>query len=233
MKKILFLPLLLLSLLVAPHTGFAQTPFDDIQSHQAAADIEAVYEKGIMIGTAANKFSPEDFVERAQLAVCLIRTFDLSFDDLELEKTPVPSDLYDDVEKDLWYSDAAMIAGHKNIFNIFDRKFRPRQAVTRLEAAEAITESFKAKNLSVVTTLIWPNYLDINNLTEKQQSAVGFIFNTGIMKYAGNRFGPDEKITRAELATILNQTLKTLAVATPAQEAEQGSSPSFDNPSLD
>jgi len=58
----LFLMFFLLSaLLMAPHAGFARAPFDDIQSHQASADIEAVYGKGIMLGTGDNKFSPDEF----------------------------------------------------------------------------------------------------------------------------------------------------------------------------
>ena len=39
-----------------------------------------------MIGTAADKFSPDTFVDRAQLAVCLVRTFDLNYDYLKLKK---------------------------------------------------------------------------------------------------------------------------------------------------
>jgi len=33
------------------------------------------------------------------------------------------------------------------------------------------------------------------------------------MRYQGNQFKPGEKMTRAELATVLNQTLKTIAIA--------------------
>jgi hypothetical protein len=220
MKRFLLLLLLLFFLLVAPHTGSAQTPFDDIQSNPAVADIEAVYEKGIMIGTAADKFSPDAFVDRAQLAVCLVRTFDLNYDYLKLKKAPVPSDFYDDVEDNLWYSKASIIVDRWNIFNIADRNFNPLQRVTKAEVASAIANSFAAKKLSVNTTLMWPNYSDIADLTREQQSAISFVFNAGIMRYPGNEFRPDEKITRAELATILNQTLKTIAVATPAQDAE-------------
>ncbi|TEB10777.1 S-layer homology domain-containing protein [Pelotomaculum propionicicum] len=229
MKRALFMFLLVSILLIAPYAGFARTPFDDIQS-QASADIEAVYEKGIMIGTASNKFSPDEFVDRAQLAVCLVKTFDLNYDDLKFVKAPVPSDLYDDVEDNIWYSKASMIIGYNKIFNIADRKFRPHEAVTRAEAASAIADSFAAKKLSVITTMMWPDYLDTTNLSQKQQSDISFVFNTGIMRYTGNEFKPDEKITRAELATILNRTLKTLAVATPAQEAGPGSSPDSSNP---
>ena len=67
MKRFLLLLLLLFFLLVAPHTGSAQTPFDDIQSNPAVADIEAVYEKGIMIGTTADKFSRMPLLTRHSL----------------------------------------------------------------------------------------------------------------------------------------------------------------------
>lgn len=226
MKRALFMFLLAASLLIAPHAGFAQVPFGDIQSNQALADIEAVYEKGIMLGTADNRFSPDGFVDRAQLAVCLVRTFDLNYNDLKFIKEPVPSDLYDDVGNNMWYSAAAMITGYNNIFDIANGNFKPQEAVTRMEVTSAIADSFAAKKISVITTEMWPNYLDITNLTQKQQSDISFVFNTSIMRHPGNEFKPDEKITRAELATILNRTLQTLAVATPANEAEPGSSAS-------
>jgi hypothetical protein len=102
MKRTLCSVLLAATLLIAPGAGFAQTPFDDIQSSQALADIETVYQKGIMLGTVDNKFNPDDIVDRAQLAVCLVRTFDLDINDLQFVKEPVPSDLYDDVEDNTW-----------------------------------------------------------------------------------------------------------------------------------
>jgi hypothetical protein len=227
MKRTLCSVVLAASLLIAPVAGFAQTPFDDIQSSQALADIEAVYEKGIMLGTGDNKFNPDDIVDRAQLAVCLVRTFDLDINDLQFVKEPVPSDLYDDVEDNTWYSEASMITGYNNIFDLAGREFKPREAVTRMEVASAIADSFAAKKLSVITTLMWPNYTDMTDLTQEQQSDISFMFNTGIMRYEGSEFKPNEKITRAELATILNRTLKTLAVATTISEpAESSPAPS-------
>ncbi len=213
MKKVLFLFTMVLALLMAPQAGLAQTPFDDIQLHQSITDIDAVYQKGIMVGTAENKFSPDTLVDRAQLAACLVRTFGLNIDDLKFVKKPEPSDLYDDVANNQWYGEDSMIVGYYSIFDTNDRKFKPGEAVTRTEVASAITGSFAAKKLSVITTMIWPDYIDTTSLTQKQQSDIGFVFNAGIMRYTGSQFKPDEKITRAELATILNQTLKTIAVA--------------------
>ncbi|OPX86365.1 MAG: Endo-1,4-beta-xylanase A precursor [Pelotomaculum sp. PtaB.Bin104] len=218
MKKLIFLLVLIASILFASSICFAQTPFIDVQANQALSDIEAVYGKGIMIGTAANIFSPGEYVDKAQLAVCLVRTFDLNYDHIHFIKEPLPSDLYDDVANDIWYGDASMTMAYNNIFDFPDRMFKPHQAVTRAEVASAIADSFKAKNLQVITTLIWPGYSDIAHLSDKQQSDIAFIYNTQIMNYPGNEFKPGEKITRAELAAILNKTLSTIAIAQPEKE---------------
>lgn len=214
MKKVLLL-LMLFSLLSVPNTCFAGTPFNDIAGHGAASDIEAVYNRGIMMGTANNQFSPGQYVTRAQLAVCLVKTFGLNYNHLQFIKEPVPSDLYDDVEAKQWYSEASMITGYNKVISFTGRKFNPGARVTRMDVASAITDSFQAKKLLVATTLMAPAYTDLGNLTNKQQSDIGFVFNTGIMRYTGSQFKPDNNITRAELAVILNQTLKTIEVATP------------------
>ncbi|MDD3653148.1 MAG: S-layer homology domain-containing protein [Desulfotomaculaceae bacterium] len=217
MKKPIILLVLIASVMFAS-TCFAQTPFIDIQTHQSLSDIEAVYSKGLMIGTAANVFSPDEYVNKAQLAVCLVRTFDLGYDHIQFTRPPVPSDFYDDVENDLWYSDASLAMAYNNIFDFPDRKFKPHQTVTRSEVASAIADSFKTKGIQVITTLMWPPYSDTDNLSDKQQSDIAFMYNTQIMKYPGNEFKPDEKITRAELATILNHALSTIAIAQPGNE---------------
>ncbi|MDD4170114.1 MAG: S-layer homology domain-containing protein [Prolixibacteraceae bacterium] len=213
MKKAVILFVLMASVMFATSICFAQTPFSDIQTHQALSDIEAVYSKGIMIGTAADIFSPDEYVDKAQLAVCLVRVFDLNYDNIAFAKLPVPSDLYDDVGNDLWYSEASLTMAYNGIFDFPDRKFKPHQTVTRSEVAGAIADSFKTKGIQVITTMMWPPYADIAHLPDKQQSDIAFIYNTQIMKYPGSEFKPDEKITRAELATIMNNTLSSLALA--------------------
>lgn len=206
---------LLLGLFLAPGPVFALgTPFSDIDAHPAAKDIGAVYQKGIMIGTDSSHFAPDQLVTRAQLALCLVRTFGLNYEHLQFIKEPLPSDLYDDVDNQVWYGDASMVMAYNNILKAEDRKFRPGQPITRREAAGAIADSFRAARLSVITTQIWPNYSDVDSLTDKERPALNFIYNSGIMKYPGSEFLPQQNITRAELATILAKTLNTQAVAT-------------------
>lgn len=206
-----FILLLLIAFLLIPNTGFAQTPFTDIEDHWAISDIEKVYHKGLMKGTAKDIFAPNKEISRAELAVCLDRIFDLNYDNLRFIKEPSPADFYDDVPENEWYSEAVLRTGLHNIFEVQDRKFKPSQSVTRIEIACAIDRAFDVKKLSVITTQIWPMYSDTAKLNQEEQNAICFMYNTGIMKgKSAKHFVPYGKLTRAELAVIFNRTLATL-----------------------
>lgn len=91
--------------------------------------------------------------------------------------------------------------------------------IGRMEAAKAIEKSFVAKKLSVIMTLMFPIYDDTNDLDQEETSALSFVFNTGIMKgKEEGKFSPDEPVTKAELAVILDRTLTTLENASPIEE---------------
>ncbi|MEG6522554.1 S-layer homology domain-containing protein [Desulfotomaculum sp. 1211_IL3151] len=108
-------------------------------------------------------------------------------------------------------------------FNSHDLKIitqaNPNQPVTRLEIAKAINDSFKAKNLGLITTLMMPVYEDTLNLSQEDQNIIVLIFNTGIMKgKTTQNFHPHDNVTRAELAVILNRTLNAKQYAFPLKE---------------
>lgn len=215
MKNKLFL-CLLVTLLLVPSIGFAQTPFTDVENHWAATDIEAVYQKGLMQGITSNQFDPESNITRAEMAVCLDRLFKFDYDDKKFIKQPAISDLYDDVEENSWYSDVALKCGLNNIFSTEDRKFQPNQPVNRIEAGSAIEKSLLAKNLGVITTMMWPVFEDTVNIPAEDQNVICFVVNARIMQ--GNdddQFRPYDSITRAEFAAILNRTAQTLEHAFP------------------
>ncbi len=221
MKKNILTLVLTASLLIIPVSGFAQTPFTDIQGHWAVQDVDKAYQKGIMKGIAKDKFAPDKVVTRAEVAVCLDRIFDLSYDNMKFIKKPSPTDFYDDVTTGQWYSEAILRAGLYNIFNLKTRNFDPNRPATRLEVAVAIEKAFQTKNLSVITTQIWPMFEDTSGLSHDEQLAVTFMFNAGIMKgRAANQFQPAGKITRAELAAVLNRTQATLANARPVESGD-------------
>jgi len=66
-------------------------------------------------------------------------------------------------------------------------------------------------------------------LSSDENSALSFVFNTGIMKgLDNNTFAPDKPITRAELATALKRTLNTLEVAEPVMNDNTEDAPISD-----
>lgn len=218
MKRKLF-PLLLSGLLLFPNAVLAQANFTDVTEHWAATEIESIYQKGYLKGISSDKFSPNTQVTRAELAAALDRMFDFNYADLEFIKAPTAKDFYDDIPENQWYSDVALKCGLNGIIDTKDRKFCPDQPVTRLEIAEAVNNSFHAKKLGVMTTLMWPAYEDTTNLPQEDQSDISFIFNAGIMKGKDSQhFNPHDNITRAELAVILSRTLNTLEHAFPISE---------------
>jgi len=214
MKESILTLSLAASLLIMPVFGFAETPFLDIQNHWAVYEIDQVYKKGIMKGIALDKFAPNQAATRAEVAVCLDRIFDLNYDNRRFIKEPSPADFYDDVTSGQWYSEAALRAGMYNIFNLDNRMFEPTRPMIRLELAMAIDRAFQAKSLNVVTTQVWPMYMDTADLSHNEQQVVSFMFNTSIMKgRSANLFEPAEKITRAELAAVLNRTQAIMVYA--------------------
>lgn len=217
MKK---MSLLLLVLLLLTQTQAFASGFTDIQGHWAEADIKYSHEQGIMSGTG-NVFCPDAQVSRAELAVYLVQVFGLNIDHLRFIKAPEPGDLYDDIGKEQWYSDAVMIAGYNSIFEVGDRKFKPEEKVTRIEVANSVARAFKAKKINLITTQIWPNYTDLGNINDSDIGVINFMFNSGIMIGRNTwDFAPNAHITRAEVAVILNNTVKVIAISNPHLQDE-------------
>ncbi|MFZ7101983.1 MAG: S-layer homology domain-containing protein [Peptococcaceae bacterium] len=185
----------------------------DISEHWAYDEITVLEGKGIM--EAINgKFEPERILTRAEFVDYLDKVFNFNIDHLSFLKEPSLQDFYDDIPDDQWYSEALLKSSLNDVLTGEGRKFNPGENITRIEVAKAIEKSFAAKNLSVMMTLMFPVYDDTNHLTQEEISALSFVFNTGIMKgRTEQNFFPNEPITKAELAAVLNRTLTVMEKA--------------------
>ena len=211
MKKTLLL-LIMAIMLVLPGGASAQLSpgdFVDIRGHWAEQNIAAVSSLGLMngIGTTYQGFrifSPEGTVSRAQLANVLQRTFQLDYGMLRFIKQPLASDYYRDVDDAAWYADGVLMC---TINNIFEKtgNFSPDSSVSRIEVARSIYRSFNAKGISVPMIMLMPIYEDTSSLSQEDINAITFVSNTGIMRGNNNCFRPEQNMTRAELATVLNR----------------------------
>jgi len=218
LKKTMFL-LLITIMLAFPGAASAQLSpgdFVDIRGHWAEQNIAAVSNMGLMngIGTTYQGFrifSPGGTVSRSQLANVLQRTFQLDYGLLRFIKQPLASDYYRDVDDAAWYADGVLMCAINNIFEKTGN-FSPDRPVSRIEVARSIYRSFNAKGISVPMIMLMPMYEDTNLLSQEDINAITFVSNTGIMRGNNNCFRPEQTMTRAEMATVLNRCLPFVTV---------------------
>lgn len=194
----------------------SETKFTDVQHHPAIDDIAYVEREGLMAGYPDKTFRPDREVNRLEFVVLLDRVFDFNFSAVTFIKQPEVKDMFDDVYDGKWYSYPLLETTFFGLLNTEDRMFKPDKLVTRIEVAQSIKQSFKAKNLGVMMTQIYPLFSDTTDLSPEESAAINFVFNTGIMKGNNdNTFKPYQHITRAELAGVLQRLMDTVKVAEP------------------
>jgi len=113
-----------------------ETPFEDIAEHWARADIEAVRERGVMLGMTATRFAPEAPVTREQMAAVLVRWF-------ELERTPDMPNPFADAPEGRWSTDAVVAAAYHGLFvGLRPGRFGGEVAVDRAQLAALLRRAF-------------------------------------------------------------------------------------------
>ena len=180
----------------------------DLEKHWARQQVMTAIDQGIMSGAGDGRFFPDRALTRAELAVVLHKMFELDYGDIQFIKAPEITDYYDDVPAGTWYTDAVMLMAINQILPGDSREFKPRQPVTRLEVAQAVTRCFTVKEIPVVTIMMLPIYEDTRDM--EGEPAIAFITNTGIMKGNNNYFRPYDPLTRAEAACVFVNTARVI-----------------------
>ncbi|RKD29573.1 glycosyl hydrolase family 18 protein [Thermohalobacter berrensis] len=169
--------------------------FADVEGHWAQTDIWAVKEKGWMEGVSDTHFFPDKPLTRVEAAVTLVRAMEI-----ESNKTK-PS--FKDIPKDHWAEREIAIAQENGLI-LGDGKgnFLPEKHITREEMAVLLDRIFF--NDTNIKTERTP-FIDVK---EKRWSynAIIRMKNEGIfIGYKDNTFYPEAKITRAQMATLMNR----------------------------
>jgi predicted secreted protein len=218
LKKILLLLIMTIMMAVPAGASAKLSPGDfiDIHNHWAEQDIQTVSSLGFMNGTGRTDqgfrvFSPEGTVSRAQLSTVLQRSFQLDYGEIRFVKQPLASDYFRDIENEAWYANGLVMCAINNIFETTG-DFFPERSVSRIEIARSIYRSFNAKGISVPMIMMMPIYEDTDYLSQEDTNAMIFVSNTGIMNGDNNCFRPEQNMTRAELAKVINRCISLMAV---------------------
>lgn len=204
MKKVAqVLAVLMIVSMLSPVLAFAA--FDDLSSHWAKNDIEALVEQKIVEGVTPTQFEPDRSITRAEFAALVVRSLGLS---------TVTSDTYfNDVDASAWYADTVSTATYAGLINGYeDNSFRPAASVTREEMAAIVIRALTYADVATTVSASRQNELlfqfkDADQIVWAHKE-IAAALNAKIMNgMTVDTLSPTGTATRAQAATVVKRFL--------------------------
>lgn len=161
--------------------------------------IEYVVKEGLMQGVARYYFYPNSTVTRAQMAQIL---YNLDNTKVEVrEETPL-SIYFSDVKSDGWYTKAIDYAFKEGYMSGYgDSKFGPDDYITRGQIACTLYNYLGVEYNGDYSEL--DKFKDGNKTPSWARNALAYMVQNEIINGDGDKVRPNDRATRAEIATIL------------------------------
>ncbi len=178
-------------------SAFAANSFTDVRSTDWFSDaVSYVQERGLMSGTSATNFSPNEPTTRAMLVTVLYRA-------AGQPETTGQSSFADVLARD-YFANAVAWASENNIVTGYSRtRFGSNAPVSRERIATLLWRYAGSPSAGSAQ-----NFADRNQISDYAADAVNWARANGIVNgRPGNRFDPKANATRAEVATILRNFL--------------------------
>ena len=178
-------------------------PFADVSgSDWFYNDVRYVYEKGIMDGTGADRFSPNAPLTRAMIVTILYR----------MAGSPSVSGSSDftDVAAGKWFAKAVAWAAANGIVNGYgDSLFGPNDPVTREQLAAILYRYAVYGGMTAVTLEEnLGSFADTAQLSAYAIQAMNWAVGQGLIKGSGSNLVPKAQATRAQVAAIIHRYLE-------------------------
>jgi len=196
-------------------------PFDDfnhgVVSHDwFCKDVSYVFRRGIMIGTAATKFVPDEVLTRAMAAEIFWRMSGSPHADQE--------NTFRDVPRGEWYTMAIDWAAHTGVMIGFnDNTFKPDDVISREQFAAALMRYAGLMGYEIERDEI-KNLLGFTDCgIIAKWAAVGALwaYQTGYLMGISDKetntilFAPKSAVTRAQTAALLHRFLLSIETENP------------------
>jgi hypothetical protein len=155
-------------------------------------------QNGLMVGTAADKFSPQTPTSRAMIVTILYR----------LAGSPEVSgdNPFGDADGGQYYANAVKWAAANDVVKgIGGGKFAPDGNITRQDLAVILARYANLAKMTLVTKKEeYPGFADETELADYAKDAAETLFKAGVISgYPDGSFKPQGKATRAEVAAML------------------------------
>ena len=156
-----------------------------------------VIEKGMMAGVGDSIFLPHGVVSRAQIVSVLWR----------IEGEPIGNYAmnFEDVEEDLWYSEAIRWAANENIVKGWNNNYNPNDVATREQLATILWNyaKYKGYDVSVGDDSNILSYKDSFDVSEYAILAIQWANEEGIVEGYNGQLNPLGETKRCEFAKMI------------------------------
>ena len=181
--------------------------FIDVTDHWAKDAINDMGSRKVVTGVGDNNYDADRNITRAEFATIVCRALGLA---PETKKSG-----FDDVEDSDWYCGYIETAVSYGIITGYSKTaFGPNDEITREQAMTMIARAMKITGLDAVYSenemaMLLESYTDLSNASEYAQSSIAACLKTGVATgRTSTLVAPTEKITRAEVAVIIQRLLK-------------------------
>ena len=179
--------------------GVKKNPFTDIMKDASYGSIVSLYSKGIF--KEAEKFNPKNNVTRSQFALMINRALTL--------EVPATTKFTDIAKFDAETQSAIKALNGIGVINgNTETLFAPTQDITRKQAALMIYRLLE--NQGYKATGATANFSDVSAKDVEVVKAIAELNKLGIMTGYEGKFNPDNKLTRGQMAKVLNNTLTVI-----------------------
>lgn len=197
---ILSMSFTLLSSVVRATANEQPLPFVDVNPHDwFYSQVRDMFEQGIMTGTAAETFHPNQNATRAMVAQVLYNY---------AGRPPVSGfeNPFTDVSADAWYHDAVVWASWRGIVSGFgDGTFAPGDDITRAHLTILLHNYTRSWDGGLPTLRPAPSFIDDADIRNYAREAIDRFFQAMLINgRPDGSFDPQGSATRAELATMLS-----------------------------
>ncbi|GLX67110.1 S-layer homology domain-containing protein [Paenibacillus glycanilyticus] len=166
--------------------------------------------KGVFTGYEDGSFKPNQKISRIETIVAAVRLMGLreqaesteemntklNFKDADLIKKKYP-----------WAVGYVAVAVENDLFNENDFEVKPQENATRLWAATILVKALKLEDEAKALSNTQLDFKDAKNIPAGSVGYVALAIKKGIITgYNDNTFRPNQQVSRAELAALLDRT---------------------------
>ena len=185
-------------LIMVSQSVFA-TEFKDMPDNWATSALQNAVDNGLLGGNGGY-ILPDDNMTRAEMATIMARACGA--------KDEADISAFTDVSPDEWYYSSMAKAVAMKAFNGSDNKLNPDDYITRQEAFVVLARVFSLNVDKNVDESVIDKFNDGTKIASWARKEVAAIINGGFVSGSNGYINPEDNITRAEFAVVMDRLIQ-------------------------